>query len=78
MSQPQLANDCACADRQRLSGAVRDAVNDILALQTQKRISVMNGDLGDLIYIGRAFDKAFCKWECARLRYQVYAQKHGC
>ena len=78
MTSPQRANERACAEKERLSAAVQDASDDILALQTHRWTSVNGGCFGDLMYIGRAFRKAHCKWEEAWQAYQSHVHGHGC
>lgn len=57
MTSPQRANERACAEKERLSAAVQDASDDILALQTHRWTSVNGGCFGDLMYMDELLEK---------------------
>jgi hypothetical protein len=77
-SQPQVARERACAEKQRRLAAIRRAFDDVFALQTQKRISIESGHSDDLIYILRSFEKAALKWEDAWQACLSHIREHGC
>jgi len=74
---PDPARSKICAERERLSRVVLDAVGELMALQAEQSSDLISGGDG-LPRIDLAITAARRNWEKARDNYVAHVQAHGC
>lgn len=77
-TQPQSVKEEACAEKRRLSEAMVEAANAVLAVEAEERALVINGATVALLRIAQRLRAKRAEWESTRKAYQAHIQEHGC